>query len=61
MGDIRRVLVVGGGVGGLTAAAPRKTLTGDVWFDGTHARGDRGVLYTVTPDGTGGFSIRATR
>ncbi len=45
----------------LAAGSAVRGLTGDIWFDAAHARGDRGVLYTVVADGAGAFAIRAAR
>ena len=45
----------------LRAGNAMKGVTGEVWFDPSRNRGDRGTLYTVIPDGAGGNAIRALR
>jgi branched-chain amino acid transport system substrate-binding protein len=45
----------------LRAGNAMKGVTGEVWFDPSRNRGDRGTLYTVVPDGAGGYAIRALR
>ena len=51
---------MGAHLAGLSAERPLAGLTGDIWFDASRARADRGVLYVVTPE-AGGWSIRAVR
>jgi ABC-type branched-subunit amino acid transport system substrate-binding protein len=45
----------------LRAGNAMRGVTGEVWFDPSRNRGDRGWLYTVVPDGAGGYAIRAIR
>jgi hypothetical protein len=44
----------------LASGTPVPGLTGDIAFDGSHGRADRGVLFTVVAEGQG-YAVRALR
>jgi ABC-type branched-subunit amino acid transport system substrate-binding protein len=52
---------VAASLAGFTRPLAGVGLTGDIAFDATRGRADRGLLYTVEPDGEGGFAIHAVR
>lgn len=60
-GGARDRASVAAALSALSKAQPLAGLTGDVWFDpATRARGDRGLLYTVVPEGTD-FTVKVVR